>query len=100
VADFDFVNESIFNKSSLLTFLRFQKKDIQLNLRILYRINSKNLHKLCDKLDEFAQLCSLQMDGIDEENVERLQSLILVNKQILKEIDFHFNRIDNDCSIS
>ena len=58
------MNESTFNNSSLLTFLRFHKKDIQLKLCILYGINSKNLHKLCDKLDEFAQLYSLEMDGI------------------------------------
>ena len=95
-----YMNESTFNNSSLLTFLSFQKNDIQLKLCILYGINSKNLHKLCDKLDEFAQLCSLQMDWIKYEHVERLQSLILVNKQILKEIEFYFVRIDNDCSIS
>ena len=93
-------NESTFNNSSLLTFLSFQKKDIQLNLCILCGINSKNFHKLCDKLDEFAQLYSLQMDWIFEEHVERLQSLILVNKQILKEIDLIFCNIDDDCSIS
>ncbi len=58
------VNESTFNNSSLLTFLSFQKNDIQLNLCILYPINSKNFHKLCDKLDEFAQLYSLQMSRI------------------------------------
>ena len=92
-------DESIFSNSSLLTFLSFQKNDIQLNFCILYGINSKNFHKLCDKLDEFAQLCSLQM-WIKYEHVERLQSLILVNKQILKEIDFYFVSIDDDCSIS
>ncbi len=61
------MNESTFNNSSLLTFLSFQKNDIQLKLCILYGIygiNSNYFHKLCDKLDEFAQLCSLQMHEI------------------------------------
>jgi len=61
----NFVKESTFNKSSLLTFISFQKKDIYLNLCITrFWDEIENFNKLLNKLEEIALIHALNMNSI------------------------------------